>query len=148
MRETIKNGSGKNRNTINPSRRSNLYVIERNKTGEQPALAAPRKRSPGYLKLFVAVLGLYLLFSFMVGGYQVWQLKKQIQALENEQKGLLDQQQELVNEIESLNNPEIIERIARESLGMVKQGETIIVPATPDQSIPERKILNDQDIAH
>lgn len=148
MRDTIKNGSGKNKYYTNAKRRPNLYVIEQSMTGEQPVPLTPKKRRPGYLKLFAVVLGLYLLFSFIVGGYQVWQLKKQIQALENEQKNLLEKQKVLVDEMQSLNDPEIIERIARESLGMVKPGETIIVPAQPDEGIPERKMLTDQDIAH
>jgi len=127
--------------------RPNLYIIDTNNP-DPYASPLPKKKRPGYLKIFAAVLGLYLLFSFLVGGYQVWQLKKQIQALESEQKLLLEQQNGLKEDIQSLNNAEIIERIARESLGMVKPGETVIIPAIPDKSIPKTKILSDEDIAH
>ena len=143
----MKSSSGKINRTAVRMRR-NLYVIEQGTPQDKPASPSPKKKRPRYLELFAAVLGLYLLFSFLVGGYQVWQLKKQIQMLENEQKYLLEQQGGLKNEIESLNNPEIIERIARESLGMVKPGETVVIPAIPDKNIPERKELNDRDIAH
>ena len=149
MRGTIKSNPGKMSSIKGAKRQSHLYVIEQSKTGGgQVPLPPKKKRRPGYLKLFMAILGVYLLFSFVVGGYQVWQLKKQIKVLEEEQQALLEQQKSLMDEMQSLNDPEIIERMARESLGMVKPGETVIIPAQPDDSIPARKILPDQDIAH
>lgn len=104
------------------------------------------RRTPRYLKIFFSALGLYLLFTFLTGGYQIWQLKKQINVLEQEQGTLLEKQQVLVNEMQSLNDPESIEKIARESLGMVKAGETIVVPAVPEKNIPKPREVNQADM--
>lgn len=104
------------------------------------------RRTPRYLKIFLSALGMYLIFTFLTGGYQIWHLKKQINALEQEQETLIQKQQVLVNEIQALNDPESIERIARESLGMVKAGETIVVPAVPEKNIPKPKEVNQADM--
>lgn len=111
-----------------------LYVLDKGRTRY---LSRPKKRGiPSFAKIFFSISILYLIFSFSMGGYQVWKLKQQINALQEEQKILLQQQQSLRKDMESLNDPEIIERIARESLGMVKPGETIVFPAVPGKNVP------------
>jgi len=104
------------------------------------------RRTPRYIRICLFILGIYLIFTFVTSGYQIWQLKKQIYVLEEEQNTLLQKQQVLVNEIQSLNDPESIEKIARESLGMVKTGETIVVPAIPEKNIPKPKEVNQADM--
>ena len=88
-----------------------------------------RRKIPKYLKILMGALGVYIAVLFLVGGYQLWQLKKQVDMLELEQKALITQQEIFKGEMESLNTPEMIEKIARESLRMVKPGETVIIPA-------------------
>ncbi|PKM90078.1 MAG: hypothetical protein CVU87_03550 [Firmicutes bacterium HGW-Firmicutes-12] len=105
-----------------------------------------KRRKPRYLKVCLSVLGLYLIFAFVAGGYQLWQLRMQLHMLEDDQIILLQKQEELVSEIQSLNEPEIIERIARESLGMVKSGETIVIPAIPGNDIPMPKEVRSEDM--
>lgn len=95
-----------------------------------------------------AALGLYLLFLFGKSGYDIWLLKEQMTELEQEQTRILEQQELLKQEIESLNDPEVIEKLARENLGMVQQGETIIVPAIPGYNIPKPQAIKPGEITH
>jgi len=104
--------------------------------GSAGAFRVKKRRVPKYLKVLAAGLGLYLAALFCLGVYQMWDLKKQINTLEAEQRGLLEQQQRLKEEMNSLNSPQMIERIARESLRMVKPGETVIIPAYTGDNPP------------
>ncbi len=125
--KTMKNNNW-GRDAGTDERPPHIYVVN----GKEHSKALPkakRRKLPKYVKLFIAILGMYLLVLFIIGSYQLWQLNKQMNALELEQKSLLTQQQKLTEDMESLNNPEMIERIARESLRMVKPGETVIIPA-------------------
>ncbi|MBZ4655378.1 MAG: septum formation initiator [Peptococcaceae bacterium] len=122
-----------------------LYVLN----NEEQAAKTIRKRRkiPKYFKLLSSVLGVYLLFAFLAGGYEIWQLKKQLEQIDLEKKVLLEQRTRLEQDIKALQEPEIIERIARESLGLVKPGETVIVPAIPGKNIPKPKEVNSAEIA-
>lgn len=122
-----------------------LYVLN----NEEQAAKTIRKRRkiPKYFKLLSSVLGVYLLFAFLAGGYEIWQLKKQLEQIDLEKKVLLEQRTRLEQDIKALQEPEIIERIARESLGLVKPGETVIVPAIPGENIPKPKEVNSAEIA-
>jgi cell division protein FtsB len=105
-----------------------------------------RRKTPRYIKVCLSVVGLYLLVAFLTGGYQIWELSHKLHTLEDEQKMLIQQQKTLQEKVNSLNDPEIIERIAREDLGMVKTGETIIIPAVPQEDLPETKEVKQEDM--
>ncbi|EHQ87316.1 FtsB family cell division protein [Desulfosporosinus youngiae] len=64
--------------------------------------------------------------------WQIWKLRSQVEeqlAQLNQEKVKLLQQEKLLNdEIARLNNPSYIEQLAREQLGLVKQGEILISP--------------------
>lgn len=108
-----------------------------------------RRKMPRYLKLILAFVGGYLLFCFFVGGYQIWQLKGEISQYNQQKEELLMEQQELQNELAALQEPEMIEKIARESLGMVKPGEILIIPAIPaipGENLPKPKDVKIEDL--
>ncbi len=78
---------------------------------------------------------LVLCFIILVVGssaWQIWKLRSQVEgrlALLNQEKVKLLQQEKLLNdEITRLNTPSYIEQLAREQLGLVKQGEILISP--------------------
>jgi cell division protein DivIC len=98
-----------------------------------------KRKIPRYAKAFFAAVGVYLLFLFLMNGYQIWQAKLNIKELNLQKERLLQEQKELENERDSLHDPEVIEKLARESLGFVKPGETLIVPAVPKENVPEPK---------
>jgi len=64
--------------------------------------------------------------------WQIWKLRSQVEgqlAQLNQEKAKLLQQEKLLNEeITQLNTPSYVEQLAREQLGLVKQGEILISP--------------------
>jgi len=96
-----------------------------------------RRKTPRYFKILLGVLGCYLLFSFLVGGYQIWQIKNDVAAEQLLTECLRQQQDDLENELALLQEPGMIETLARENLGLVKPGEILVVPAVPGENIPK-----------
>jgi len=71
----------------------------------------------------------YLIFTFSQGFYQAFQLKKEIKHLQSQLADLKVQNSKLQEEIKYMETPEAIEKIAREKLGLIKPGETVVMPA-------------------
>lgn len=78
---------------------------------------------------------LMLCFVVAVAGsstWQIWKLRSQVEGqivqLNQEKAKLLQQERLLNDEIVRLNTPSYIEQLAREQLGLVKQGEILISP--------------------
>jgi len=67
------------------------------------------------------------------GAVRVWQMKREIQVVERDLAALRAQTQKLAATVERLrNDPDAIEELAREELGMTRPGETILkFPSTP-----------------
>lgn len=67
------------------------------------------------------------------GAVRVWQMKRAIEALERDLTALRAQADKLALTVEQLrNDPHAIEKLAREELGMAREGETILkFPSTP-----------------
>jgi cell division protein FtsB len=90
--------------------------------------------SPRALRGVMAAAAVLLL---LYGGNslaRVWHMKREVETLERDIAGLRDETQRLSRTIEGLrNNPDEIERLAREALGLVKPGERILKlpPSTP-----------------
>lgn len=126
--------------------RAQTQTQTQTQTTKQVTIRKTKRKWPRYMKVLLSIAGLYLMFIFATDGYELWQLKQQMHILEQEQNALLQKQENLNNEVESLNEPEIIEKIARESLGMVKAGETILVPAVPGENLPEPKDVKPEDM--
>lgn len=124
--------------------RTPLFVVSENY--QHKPFRRRKRKTPRYMKIILALLGVYLLFSFLIGGYQVWQVKKEIEQHNLQKAVLLKQQKNLEKELASLQEPEMIEKLARESLGMVKPGEILVVPAVPGENIPKPKNVNIEEI--
>ena len=78
---------------------------------------------------------LIICFSLAIVGSSVvhlWKLhlsiEKQLALLNQEKLSLIEQQKRFEDEIVRLNTPSYIEQLAREQLGLVRQGEIIIAP--------------------
>ena len=137
-RKTIEAVEGKNL-------RPDLHVAEHE--NNESLLQKKKRKMPLFIKVPLWLIGGYLFFCFMVGGYRMLELKEQLKVLEGEKQVLVREQQELEAEIEALHNEEIIEKMAREGLGMVKPGEIIIINAQLEAGIPEKKEIDDSYIA-
>ncbi len=90
------------------------------------------------LKVVVGLLVLLILGYTVLGEHGLVRLvrsQKQKNALLEDKQRLESENAELKKEIDRLqNDPDYIERVAREELGMVKKGELVIQFADPDES--------------
>lgn len=92
--------------------------------------------------LLLSVVALVLILVSLTFGRFIWlnyKLGKEIQTYLAEVDQLKQEQEELMFEIELAKDPAFIEKVARERLGLVKEGEKVIMPAKPGEVIPLKK---------
>ncbi len=63
----------------------------------------------------------------------IWDLKQDISVLENQKAALLKRNAELTQMEKKLQSQEMIEKLAREELGMIKPEEKVIIKVIPEQ---------------
>jgi cell division protein FtsB len=70
------------------------------------------------------------------GLVRVWQMQKEVEALEREIVTLRAEMQEMARTVDSLrSDPAALEKLAREELGFVRPGEKVLkFPSTPGNS--------------
>jgi cell division protein FtsB len=80
----------------------------------------------------VLIAGVLVVYG-STGAARVWHMKREIEAVERDLTALRAQSEKLAATVERLrNDPHAIEKLAREELGMTRQGETILkFPSTP-----------------
>lgn len=91
--------------------------------------------------LFFCLLA-YVAVCFGQQFYQLRNMDKEIDGYVQVKKELLEEQKNLQAEIALLENKSYIERIAREDLGLIKPGETLLVPGEPGK-MPEVKPIGE-----
>ncbi|WP_258360686.1 FtsB family cell division protein [Moorella sulfitireducens] len=95
----------------------------------------PHKRS--YWPILLAgITSIYFFYCFMRTGLALYQTNLQIRAYQEQKAGLIAENNRLQEQIKELNNDNYIERIAREELGLIKPGESVIIQAVPGQVRP------------
>jgi cell division protein FtsB len=94
--------------------------------------------------IFFLCIAVYVLFCFGQQIYCIICLNKEYDNYLEKKATLLAEQKNLVAEIELLQSKSYIERSARENLGLVKPGETLLLPAR-ESNLPE-KIVNSDNI--
>ncbi len=77
--------------------------------------------------LMTALLCMILLITIVPRTMDIWELSAKKKALEQEKARLEQVNKVKKQQLAELNTPEAIERIAREQLGMVKNGERVVV---------------------
>jgi len=66
---------------------------------------------------------------------RAWQMRRDMQTVERDLTTLREQQEQLARTVDRLrNDPLYIEKLAREEMGMVREGETVL--KFPSQSSP------------
>jgi cell division protein FtsB len=80
--------------------------------------------------VITAVLGILLLITFVPRAKCVYDLSQRKARLEAEKDSLIQQQAQLEKAMQEANSLRTVEKIAREQLGMVKQGELVIMPVS------------------
>lgn len=81
------------------------------------------KRRPKAVRLFLFFILFFGFLFFCRKVYDYYELERQIREAEAIRQELLQEQQALADWKEELNDPDVVERKARDDLGMVKQGE-------------------------
>ncbi len=88
--------------------------------------------------LLAGTLALALTALLISGGHdvvRVWQMKREVEAMERELQRLRSETERLTRTVDRLReDPAQIEKLAREELGYVKKGEKVLkFPPTPNQ---------------
>ena len=83
----------------------------------------PQKKPSRLFCLIILFLVVYLIFSFTRVFLAINRLEEEVRVAEKELKTLEQSNQELEEEIQLLHTDEYIERLAREKMGLVKEGE-------------------------
>ncbi|NLK00435.1 MAG: hypothetical protein GX318_04275 [Clostridia bacterium] len=73
-------------------------------------------------------VALYLLVNIFRMQFAIWDLNKQLDASRELKKDALAHQEILRKELQDAEKGKHVERIAREQLGLVKPGESLIIP--------------------
>ncbi len=110
--------------------------------GKREFLYAPRRRMYRFLWALPALWFVYLFFAGESGYLQIRERGRQIEGMRGEIETVRAENRRLEAEVEELKNDlAIIERIARERYGMVKENETVymVYPGARDPAAITRK---------
>ena len=102
----------------------------------RPRRAAERRLSPQRLGTVAMVaLAVGLAVFGVKESVRAWQMRRDMQTVERDLTTLRAQQEQLARTVDRLrNDPLYIEKLAREEMGMVREGETVL--KFPSQSSP------------
>lgn len=89
-----------------------------------------KKRMRLFLTSLICVV---LLVTIVPRGKSILELSSRKQALKQEKVELIKVNHQYQEELQELKTPEAIERLARERLGMVKNGEKVIIDRQKDK---------------
>lgn len=78
--------------------------------------------------ILLIIILLFAVYKFYENYRDMRELENKIMELEENIARAREEKGELEEELENVNNPEYIEKIAREELGLVKPGELLIIP--------------------
>jgi cell division protein FtsL len=85
----------------------------------------PGKKIPALIAIFLLF---YLLISFVMHFQKLYTLQKDIKEIERQLQELSIKNDELKKQLKQVQSDAYIEQVAREKLGLVKPGESRIVP--------------------
>jgi cell division protein FtsL len=116
-----------------------MKPLPRNKTAVVTPLPgvrpAPRIKKKWPVLYLLGLLLVYFLILFTVQFFRYIQLNNEVRALSREIERIRGENALLAEEIERLNDPEYLEELARDRLGMARPGEVLFniqePPATP-----------------
>lgn len=111
--------------------------------GEEAA-AAPRRRSRLPLIIGLLIAG----FLVFLPAKQAIEQRMRVERLEERLTALQDENARLEREVERLDDPEQLELLARERLGLVRPGERMYVFVPPDEPQPTPSPDPDPDPVH
>jgi len=98
--------------------------------------------------LFFLSIIVYVVICFGQQFYRIAAINSEIDSYLNTKKQLMEEQENLMEEIKLLENRSYIERIAREDLGLIKPGETLLVPGKPGDLPQVKSVQSVSDNIH
>ncbi len=83
-----------------------------------------------------ALIGVICILLFLPLQIKIWGMKEELFRLRREEQAVLKRQEELRENLKYYASDAFVEEAARRELGLVKPGETLIVPAVPGKVQP------------
>ncbi len=83
--------------------------------------------------MVIAVFAIYFVYVMIWQQVMLTRKNREIDVLEEQITAATQQAEELEKELENLNDPEYLERIAREKLGLVRPNERVFVDANQSE---------------
>jgi cell division protein DivIC len=106
-----------------------------------------RKSQRRFTLIVMSVLAL-MVMPIIRDLYTYYQLTQDYEQVQQERDALLEVQAQLQEELAELDRPEVIEKLARENLGLVMPGESKIFQAIPTEDIPKQVKVQAGEIIH
>ena len=109
------------------------YLDNKKKISSEPANRGQKKKNKiipivGIFLFVVTILVVSAFGRFVWAGYQ---LDKEISFYSSQLEYAKIQNAQLLQDLEQIQDPLFVERMARERLGLVREGERIIIPTVP-----------------
>jgi len=98
---------------------------------------SPLKSIKGRTVVIVVIVGYLAFFSARVC-FWAWHINNDLGRYQQQKQTMLQQQQALQEEVRLLHTNAYIERLAREELGLIKPGETLLLQAQQGDPQPLR----------
>ena len=92
---------------------------------------AKKGRGRGVKLILISLICILMLIALVPRARTVWELSNRKKELKREKLRLTQIYSEKKQQLKDLNTPAAMERIAREQLGMVKDGERVIIKVVP-----------------
>ena len=89
-------------------------------------MAKKRKGKPNFKRIVVSPVAVYVVCHLVIGAGNIFELKMQQRALDDDLETAYTEQAELKAELEYLSSDDAIEKRAREDLGLVKDNEVLV----------------------
>ena len=105
------------------------------------------KRRFRWLPVMLAVFGIFMVYQCIGQVVEINNLKTQKAELENQYASILDERESLESQKELLNDEAYLNRLARENLLMVRDGEYLILPYEQNDEVLEYDDSNSDENA-
>jgi len=107
-----------------------------------------KRRSQRRFYAFIIIVLIALSIPIVRTGFKLIKLKVELINITEKRDQLLLEQESLNKEKESLEKPATIEKIAREQLGLVNEGETVIIPSIPNSDVVSHEEIRPGEQLH
>lgn len=95
----------------------------------------PRKQKAGLFNLrWLTVFLVICSISFGSQAVTIWKMKHEIKSLTLKKEQLIEKNRQYQSHLQEMQSDEMLEKLAREELGMIKPGEKVLVEVLPREN--------------